>query len=61
MSDQEPVELDYDEIKYDTQEAKLFVIGGEEHWFGNKVVIDLDTDEKVVTIEYWLAYKLGLI
>jgi hypothetical protein len=53
--------LDYDEILHKTPGATLFSMYELELWVPNSIIIELNEEEKEVTLPYWFAYKEELI
>lgn len=59
---QELTDVDYERIKVDdpTLKAVLFVINRKEVWLPRSQ-IEVDTDDKTITMPEWLALDKGLI
>ena len=53
------VDVEYDWIKIDDPQydAVLFAIGGDEHVWLPRSLIEIDKDDKVVTLPEWLAIE----
>jgi hypothetical protein len=65
MSDSEDVKLadvDFETIKIDNPDKKaiLFVINGKDQWLPRSL-IEVDRDDKVVTMPEWLAMERKII
>ena len=64
MSDQELVDLPFDEILHKSDEAVLFDMGDEEVWLPKRQIKEIDESDpkrKTVSIPVWLATKKGLV
>jgi hypothetical protein len=63
MADQserfESVEIYYDEVKRETDKAKLFEIDNEEYWIPESQIRKLENN--LFTIPRWLAEEKGLV
>ena len=55
------VELDFDELKHETEKAYLFVIDEEEVWIPKSVCEEVDEELNIVEIQEWFAEQEGLI
>ena len=60
MSGDEVVDLDYVEMKHETDKAKLFDFGDREEWIP-KSQIEVDDGEGNVVVKRWLAEEKDLI
>jgi hypothetical protein len=56
----EPIDLDFDDVEFETEEAWLLVIGNLLKWLP-KNQCSLDRDEKTVAVPEWLAIREGLV
>lgn len=61
MSEQELVDIPFDEIVHQTTKATLFDVGDEEVWLPKSEIREIDEAEKHVTIPVWLATEKGLV
>ena len=61
MSNNELVDIDYDEIVTSTDDAFLFSIEDKSIWISKSLIDDHDEYNKNFTIPEWLAYKEELI
>lgn len=59
--DQEIVEIDFDENKGRTHEARGFLIDSDVVWIPLSLLGDVDEQDKTFEIPEWFALKKGLI
>ena len=52
--------LQYDELKYQTKLARLFMFDNHEVWIPESQIMDIDLDECRVEVPDWLAEERGL-
>jgi hypothetical protein len=60
MSSRELIDIEYDELKHETDMAYLVIIDGDEVWIP-KSVCELDEDNQIIEVQEWFAEKEGLI
>jgi hypothetical protein len=56
----EPIDLDFDAVEFETDEAWLLVMDNLLKWLP-KSQCSLDRDEKKVSVPEWLAIREGLV
>ena len=61
MGNCDPVVIDFDEIKHETELAYLFVIDDNEVWLPKSQCLTLDVEAREVEIPEWLAVDKGLV
>jgi hypothetical protein len=55
----EPVEIEFDEVEHETSDSVLFLIGDDKVWLPKSQIIE--QDDGVVTIPEWLAIDRDLV
>jgi len=55
------VEISFDEIKAETDKAKLFIIEEEEYWIPVSQIEDIDDENNIVYLTQWIAEQKELI
>lgn len=59
--DQADVDVPYDEIKHETDKAYLMAVAHGNEWMPKSQIIDLNEEDSICTIPYWLAEQKGLV
>jgi len=59
--DDEFVIVEYDEKKYDTGKATLFIVEDDEVWIPNSLIDDIWEDDNQVLVARWFAEKECLV